>query len=343
MSPPASLRTPALVVLAACLALPCCGLLKDEDKPLLAPEVKQTSVEAIAVPLQAAFIQDKVKGALEALRHADPLLDQAASLLETGAEILGNSTAGEERKRAPAADKTAQSAFVKAFLVVSIAELFDKTWFMGLLLAVKNGWRTTLAGSYSALLLHTVLSALLGVGFAKLAPVYVLHFITAAIFFIFAGLYSWDWYNADPDTDVIAAGKEDAEEIVGGGADPKEVEKMDFMSRITVKMSSFTDIAVFKCFIAVFVAEWGDRTQFSMIGLHSSLPVVPVFVGSAVAFLLLTISAICVAYFISKQKLNERIVHGVAAASFTIFAILALVDGLNGLAKSRLPVIQAAA
>ena len=42
---------------------------------------------------------------------------------------------------------------------------------------------------------------------------------------------------------------------------------------------------VMRVFIAVFVAEWGDRTQVAMVTLHSSAPWVPVCIGSMVAFM----------------------------------------------------------
>jgi len=220
-------------------------------------------------------------------------------------------------------------AFLKAFFVVSIAELFDKTWFMSLILALKMGWEVALAGGYTGLLLHCVLSALLGFGFSKLLKPSVLHFITAGLFFLFTILYAKDWYCAEPDSDLIASGSEEAAEAMGDeviAEDGKEGEKK---SKSTKSMRA----ALAQSFLAVFIAEWGDRTQMAMIGLHSSLPVVPVFVGSALAFLALTVSAVVVASFIAKAKLSERLVMGFASLSFLVFAILALLDGLR--AKSQ--------
>eukprot|EP00966_Prymnesium_polylepis_P182729 4233694-Prymnesium_polylepis.1 len=44
-------------------------------------------------------------------------------------------------------------------------------------------------------------------------------------------------------------------------------------------MQNAVDLA--KTFSVVFIAEWGDRTQLVMIGLHASRPVVPIVVGAA--------------------------------------------------------------
>merc|ERR1719220_2924720 len=74
-----------------------------------------------------------------------------------------------------------------------------------------------------------------------------------------------------------------------------------------------------KSFMAVFIAEWGDRTQIAMVGQHASQPLIPVFLGSMVAFVLLTFSAVGAASVLRDQKLSERIIFGVSALCFTIF------------------------
>lgn len=235
-------------------------------------------------------------------------------------------------------------AFLKAFFVVSVAELFDKTWFMSLILALKMGWKIALTGGYTGLLLHCVLSALLGFGFSKLLKPSVLHFITAGLFFLFTLLYAKDWYCADADSDLIASGREEAAEAMGEGEEAGQAGEKNSETAgettpevtnepIVKKPTRSWKSALAQAFLAVFIAEWGDRTQMAMIGLHSSLPVVPVFVGSALAFFALTASAVVVASFIAKAKLSERLVMGTASLSFLVFAILALLDGLRAKQK----------
>jgi len=234
--------------------------------------------------------------------------------------VLTSAPKGVEERR-----KSWMHAFLKAFFVVGVAELFDKTWFMSLILALKLGWQTALVGGYTGLLLHCVLSALLGFGFSKLLRPSILHFITAGLFFLFTLLYAKDWYSAEPDSDLIASGKEEAAEVIDesrGEGEGKEKKKK-------------RNGALVQSFLAVFVAEWGDRTQMAMIGLHSSLPVLPVFVGSAVAFLALTVSAVIVASCIARARLSERLVMGTASLSFLVFAILALLDGVHAKARGE--------
>jgi len=83
-----------------------------------------------------------------------------------------------------------------------------------------------------------------------------------------------------------------------------------------------------QCFVMVFIAEWGDRTQIAMIGLHATLPLVPVMIGSTIAFGLLTLSAVLLGRLIGDQTLSEKTVKGICALSFAIFAVLAIHDSM---------------
>merc|ERR1719327_1479225 len=123
--------------------------------------------------------------------------------------------------------------------------------------------------------------------------------------------YAYEWYSSEPDSDVLTAGKEEAAEAI------------TFTSKDRPKLLE----AFSKTMWLTFVAEWGDRTQIAMIGLHSSKPLVPVCFGSAIAFLLLTASAVITAKFIGGKQLSERLVKGVSAISFAVFTVLSIKDG----------------
>jgi putative Ca2+/H+ antiporter (TMEM165/GDT1 family) len=234
-------------------------------------------------------------------------------------------------------------AALEALFVVGIAELFDKTWFITLIVALKHGWKVTLFGSYMALLLHTVLSAGFGWFFSMLARPYILHFGTAALFFLFFILYIWDAYNADPDSDLIASGKEEEEAEMLDARDEKdygtkeksgekcEKDEPGLMVWLTRLLTRKTTSGALQTFIAVFIAEWGDRTQIAMIGLHASLPIWPVFLGSAIALLLVCVSAVIFAEFLSNVSVSERTVMTIAALSFLASGALSFNDFLHDL------------
>merc|ERR1719235_2549676 len=130
---------------------------------------------------------------------------------------------------------------------------------------------------------------------------------------------------------MIASGKEEAEEDVEGAKESIEenygsvdAKKMAQKSQLNKKLKLFG-----ACFVAMFIAEWGDRTQIAMIGAASSTPVVAVVLGSLAAFFVLTLSAVIVGGFLGNQKISEKMVHLVSAISFVVFACMAVHDGIE--------------
>ncbi|CAJ1352014.1 unnamed protein product [Effrenium voratum] len=147
-----------------------------------------------------------------------------------------------------------------------------------------------------------------GVAISQFFSIQALCFSTAAVFFFLACAYFIELLTAESD-DVIAERSSEAKETLG--------EKKD---------SDWKDV-FWRVFLAVFIAEWGDRTQVAMITLHSSAPWLAVCLGSVLAFLVLTLSAVCAASLVQHAKLSERFVLAVSAGSFLLFAVLALRDG----------------
>eukprot|EP00930_Biecheleria_cincta_P069369 TRINITY_DN5710_c1_g2_i1.p1 TRINITY_DN5710_c1_g2~~TRINITY_DN5710_c1_g2_i1.p1 ORF type:complete len:249 (+),score=36.78 TRINITY_DN5710_c1_g2_i1:58-747(+) len=208
---------------------------------------------------------------------------------------------------------------LQSFCLVAIAELFDKTWFVALLMAMNHPRSTVFWGCYSALALHTVIAAGFGYAVSRLMPIAYLHFMAAGLYALFAMLYAKDFYNADPAGDMIEAGKEEA-----GEALPIQGAKQR-----TDQISIFG-----QCFMAMFVAEWGDRTQIAMIGQHASQPLTPVCIGSLIAFFILTSSAVLAGSLLSDHRVSERFVFLSSSLCFAIFSLLALRDGFASIDES---------
>lgn len=250
----------------------------------------------------------------------------------------------------PIGQSTDVEVFLRSLALVGVAELFDKTWFMGLLLALRYRASTVFVGSFAALFLHTILAAAMGYAFARLLSPLVLHCLTASVMGLFFVLYAKDWYGADPESDAIEAGKEEAQEdtmltpeepllgtdaIVAEDAEnPSTEESVDrapdaMLSKFLSAEDAQELLVLGKSFMAVFIAEWGDRTQIAMIGQHASQPLIPVFLGSTVAFFLLTLSAVGAATALQGRKVSEKTIHGVSASFFLVFTILAARDAFT--------------
>jgi len=218
--------------------------------------------------------------------------------------------------------------FCRSVALVGVAELFDKTWFMGLLLALRYRASTVFAGSVLALLLHTVLAAALGYAFARFFSPFWLNILAAAFFACFAVLYAKDCYMDDPQGDAVEEGRREAEEDVDLGDGTDGEASTTQKASLTGKAEPSECMVFSKSFMVVFIAEWGDRTQIAMIGQHASQPLIPVFLGSAVAFVLLTFSAVAAATLLAGRRISSRLIHGTSAACFLVFALLAVHDAL---------------
>lgn len=233
--------------------------------------------------------------------------------------------------------------FFRCFIMVSAAEIFDKSWFIGLLLALRFNRMTVFSGAISALILHAAMAVALGFAFAKFIPKQVMCFLAAALFAVFAFLYLKDWYYAEPGKDAIAAGREEAanecdlssadgdsdgaEDSENGEAVNKDADSVD--SEATTSKCSSEWLVFTKAFMAVFVAEWGDRTQFAIVGQALSQPAIPVFLGSGAAFALLTLTAVAAGALLSNWTCSETILFLISGIIFAIFAVLSLIEGLN--------------
>jgi len=253
----------------------------------------------------------------------------------------------------------AWNAYGKSFAVVGVAEVFDKTWFVTLVLALKYGKQVAFVSSFVALALHTLLAAALGLEISRLVRTSTLQFICAALFAVFSLLYAKDYYFADPEADIMASGKEEVdgclqEEEEGllskkkgtsgsydGSADAHSPEDSQgsagglLVGSSSLSWGNVTTQRLVAGFMVVFIAEWGDRTQFAMVGLNASLPVLPVFLGSLSAFAALTFSAVMVAMMLENQRIRERLVFGIVSLSFAFFACLSLADGITGRAAGQ--------
>jgi len=225
-------------------------------------------------------------------------------------------------------------AFQLAFTMVSMAEVFDKTWFVALVMSMRFPTMhfTVFWGCFAALLVHVVLAAGFGYSISRFLSVSQLDFLAAGVYAVFTVLYGYDWYKSEADSDVIAAGKEEIEEEFAqeegkeGGTQYGTV-----TSKKPTPSTNFAQKSrvFWQCFMVVLIAEFGDRTQIAMIGVHASQPLLPVMWGSAAAFGMLTASAVAVSSFLDGRTLSESFVKAAIALSFAIFTLVAVHDGMK--------------
>merc|ERR1719277_2230607 len=261
-----------------------------------------------------AFSADASLSPKVRLRQEPPALTQ--QLVIQGNAVNGAKDGFASKITAP---ENRKSMF-QALFTVGVAEIFDKTWFVVLMMALSADKWMAFWGGLVGLQLHVAIAAGLGFSISRVLALSTLNFLAAAAFGIMTVFYAYEWYSSEPDSDVLKAGKEEAAEVI-------TFTKKDRLALLE---------AFNKTMWLTFIAEWGDRTQIAMIGLHSSKPLIPVCVGSAIAFLLLTASAVLTAKFIGQRQLSESVVKGISALSFAIFTVMSLWDGWTAAASEGL-------
>ncbi|CAN1244769.1 GDT1-like protein 4 [Linum perenne] len=135
-----------------------------------------------------------------------------------------------------------------------------------MILAMRHPRRLVLTGCLSALIVMTILSAVVGWAAPNLLSRTWTHHITTVLFFGF-GLWSlWDGFKGDGEAEELAEveAKLDADWKSSAGT-TKADDELKKKSRPF--LAQFFSPILLKAFSITFFGEWGDKSQLATIGL----------------------------------------------------------------------------
>jgi putative Ca2+/H+ antiporter (TMEM165/GDT1 family) len=208
------------------------------------------------------------------------------------------------------------AAFGSSLTAITLAELGDKTFFMALILAVRHRARWVFIGAFAALTAVTVLSLGLGYGLRELLPQAVVPWLAAVLFLGF-GL------KLLLDAQGMAAG--------GTGEEAEEAEEA-INAAETRKPLNTPWAVIWEAFALVFVAELGDRTQFTTIFMATAPAKVFSFggllAGTLLGHALVTWLAVGAGKWMG-QWVNERLLYRLSGGLFLVFGLAALKQALG--------------
>jgi putative Ca2+/H+ antiporter (TMEM165/GDT1 family) len=209
------------------------------------------------------------------------------------------------------------AAFGSSLTAITLAELGDKTFFMALILAVRHRARWVFVGAFAALTAVTLISLGLGYGLRELLPQAVVPWLAALLFLGF-GLK----LLIDAQAMAADAAREEAEEA------EEAINAAETSHAITTPWA-----VIWEAFALVFVAELGDRTQFTTIFLATAPARVFSFAGLLAGTLLghalVTWLAVGAGKWIG-QRVNERLLYRLSGGLFLVFGLAALRQALAG-------------
>lgn len=187
------------------------------------------------------------------------------------------------------------NAFLISFGIIFLAELGDKSQLMAMAFAARYPARTILIAITAATALVHLVSVLIGAAFGAAFPTDTISVVAGLAFLAFA---AWT--------------------LRGDQLSDEDLTRAEHSRR-----SVFLTVAV-----VFFLAELGDKTMLATITLATDNGLVGTWIGSTLGM----VAADGLAIVVGQQlgaRLPERTVKIVAAASFVVFGLFLIAEGLR--------------
>lgn len=208
------------------------------------------------------------------------------------------------------------AAFGSSLTAITLAELGDKTFFMALILAVRHRALWVFIGSFAALTAVTLISLALGYALRELLPQSLVPWLAAVLFLSFGIKLLIDAQGMAAN--AATEEKEEAEQAINTAESSKA-----FNTAWAV---------IWEAFVLVFIAELGDRTQFTTIFMATAPAQVFSFggllAGTLLGHALVTWLAVGAGKWIG-QWVNERLLYRLSGGLFLVFGLAALSQALS--------------
>lgn len=223
-------------------------------------------------------------------------------------------------------------SFVLSMTMILVSEVGDKTFLVAALMAMKHDRMVVFSAAFGALLVMTVLSAVLGHAVPSLIPRRLTSFAAAGLFFVFGAKLLKEGMDMDPNEGVGAEMSEVEQELaekekeLGRDADPYALEmglnggrrsrsrsrfpspprspsqspvRPNGMSSLTGSIQGISNLcslllspAWVQTFVMTFLGEWGDRSQIATIAMAAGQDYWWVTLGACVGHAICTGAAV---------------------------------------------------
>jgi putative Ca2+/H+ antiporter (TMEM165/GDT1 family) len=206
------------------------------------------------------------------------------------------------------------AAFGASLSAITLAELGDKTFFMALILATRHRGRDVFLGAFAALTAVTLLSLALGYGLREVLPASVVPWLAALLFVGFG-------FKLLFDAQRMGADEADEEE--------KEAEQAVDQAERGHRIHTTWGV-IWEAFVLVFLAELGDRTQFTTIFLATApaFTLAGLVAGTLLGHALVTWLAVGAGRWIG-GRISERLLYRLSGGLFLAFGGVALRQALG--------------
>ncbi len=205
------------------------------------------------------------------------------------------------------------AAFGASLTAITLAELGDKTFFMALILAARYRARDVFIGAFGALTAVTLISLGLGYCLRELLPPTVVPWLAAALFLGFGVKLLIDAQRMRADE--AEEEEQEAEQAINEAESRRRI--------------STTWAVIWEAFVLVFIAELGDRTQFTTIFLATApaFTFAGLLAGTLLGHALVTWLAVGAGKWIG-GRISEKLLYRLSGGLFLVFGLFALKQAL---------------
>ncbi|XP_021754487.1 GDT1-like protein 5 [Chenopodium quinoa] len=211
--------------------------------------------------------------------------------------------------------------FTKSLAMTVLSEIGDKTFIAAAILAMRHPRRLVLSGCLSALIVMTILSAVVGWAAPNLMSRKLTHHVATLLFFGF-GLWSlWDGFHQEGEAGELAEVEKQLDTDFKGTTTAKVNKDDDEKKKKTRPfLTQFFSPILLKAFSITFFGEWGDKSQLATIGLAANENPFGVVLGGILGQTLCTTAAVLGGKSLASQ-ISEKVVALFGGVLFIIFGI----------------------
>lgn len=236
-------------------------------------------------------------------------------------------------------------SFIMAISMIGVSEIGDKTFLIAALMAMRHPRLLVFSSAASSLAIMTILSGIVGHSFITLVPERYTHFIAGILFLVFGYKLTLEGLEMSKDAGVEEELAEVEEEIAvtdfnhnlhdvetAGIPEGRLVKGAPgfkrFVAKLTKTASTVLSPLWVQIFAMIFLGEFGDRSQISIVAMASDRYYWHVISGAVVGHLVCTGIAVLGGRFLA-SKISMRTVTLGGAFSFFIFAILYIYEAFT--------------
>lgn len=273
---------------------------------------------------------------LSYILNNDSMLVTAADL--TAAVIADSSNPnGANLQDEHKSSNDALNSFVMAVSMIGLSEIGDKTFLIAVLMAMRHSRLFVFSSAASSLAIMTILSGVVGHTVVSFISERYTAFLAALLFLVFGYKLTMEGLEMSKDAGVEEELAEVEEEIVAndmnsklddmesgvGGVLNEKKQQASLLNKIYDLASLIFSPAWVQIFVMNFLAEFGDRSQISIIALASDNNYWFTIAGAVVGHLICCGLAVIGGKYLA-SKISMRTVTLAGAFCFFLFAIIYL-------------------